>query len=89
LKVLLCLVPVVEGETLGTVGCAGFAKKIFSLQSETRSVLHGHVKNKIFLLLFTSNFSLLTKAKLIEHIFALFRFQNFFVSLHFTSDLFV
>jgi hypothetical protein len=42
-----------------------------------------------FSLLFASNFSLPIKAKLIERIFALFRFQKFFVSLRFASDLFV
>jgi hypothetical protein len=35
------------------------------------------------------NFSLPTKAKLIERIFALFRFQTFFDPLRFSSDLFV
>jgi hypothetical protein len=70
------------------LGCAGFAKKIFSLQSETKRneirfacVSHAHVKKKnfrFFSLHFASNFSLPIKAKLIERIFALFRFQNFF-----------
>ncbi len=45
-------------------------------------------KKFIFLLLFASNFSLPTKAKLIERIFALFRFQNLFVSLPIFSFLF-
>jgi hypothetical protein len=62
-----------------------FRKKKFSLQSETRSVSHAHVKMFFFSLHFASNFSLPTKAKLIERIFALFRFQNFFASFRFRS----
>jgi hypothetical protein len=68
------------------IECTGFAKKISSLQSKTRSVLHAFctltwIKQIFFLLLFASNFSLSTKAKLIVRIFALFCLQKFFVSL--------
>jgi hypothetical protein len=64
-----------------------------SLQSETRSVSHAHAKKIIFFcfisLFFDSNFSLQTKAKSINPIFALFRVKNFFVSLLDASDFFV
>jgi hypothetical protein len=70
------------------LGCAGFAKKKFSLQSETErnEIRFARSREKriffrFFSLHFASNFSLPTKAKLIERIFALFRFQTFFVSL--------
>ncbi len=72
------------------LGCAGFAKKIFTSkrneakQSETRSVSNGHAK-KCFMLLFASNFSLLTKAKLKQRFITLLRFQKFVVSFHFAS----
>jgi hypothetical protein len=42
-----------------------------------------------FSLLFTSNFSLPTKAKLLHRIFALVFFQQFFISLHYASDFLV
>jgi hypothetical protein len=72
-----------------------FRKKMSSLQSEMKQneirfacVLHAHVKKKNSLLL-ALNFSLPTKAKLKERIFALFCFQNFFVTHCFASTLFV
>jgi hypothetical protein len=76
-----------------SIGCAGFAQQFFSLQSETnktRSVSHAFrtlMRKKMFFrflsLLFASNFSLPIKTKLIQRIFALFRFQKFVVSLLF------
>ncbi len=64
-----------------------FRKKKFSLQSETKRneirfacVSHADVKF-FFSLLFASNFLLPIKAKLIERIFALFRFQKLYVLL--------
>jgi hypothetical protein len=77
------------------LGCV--AKKKSLLQSGTKRneirftcVLQAQAKKTTKVsLLFDSKFSLPTKAKFIERIFALFGFQQFFVSLCFTSDFFV
>ncbi len=52
-------------------------------RSETRSAVSHWFGTLTFLLLFASNFVRPTKAKLIERILTLFRFQKFVVSLRF------
>jgi hypothetical protein len=82
------------GKVCSGLGCACLKKNHYfaSKRNDIRfaCVLHAHAKTNYFfrflLLLFASNFSLPTKAKLIQRIFALFRFRKFFFSLRFASD---
>ncbi len=77
-----------------TVGCAGFGKKMFHFKAKRDLFRMRFARSREKKFVFTSFrfISLPTKAKLIERIErnrALFRFQIFFVSLRFASDLFV